>query len=250
MRAVGRAGGLGRFGVQVGVTLAGGALVLTGCTTKHDHAAPAPSPSADPTTAATITTAPPASPSASAVAVVLPTACSQLLPLGTLERIVGFGVLGQVKYLRAAPVPKSGRTGRVTCTYGNPATPVASGRPSPTPTAAAVPPLVQASYITYVDAKTAAARVQSTVETDGATAVVTEATVAGKPANILVGSASSELLMSDGARTVVVVLSPEVVNSAKAPAALKAIAESMLAFGRPSPSASVVASSSASGTSL
>jgi hypothetical protein len=250
MRAVGRPGGLGRLGVHVGIACAASLVVLAGCTTKHYDAAPSPSPSADPTITAPASSAPPVSPSASAASPVLPTACSQLLPLGTLERIVGFGVLGQVNYLRAAPVPKSGRTGRVTCTYGNPAAPVVYGRPSPSPTGPAVLPLAQASYITYVDAKTAAARVQTTVEADGATAVVTETTVDGKPANILVGSASSELLMSDGARTIVVVVSAELVNSAKAAAALKAIAESMLAFGRPSPSASVVASSSASGTSL
>ena len=250
MPAVGRSGGLDRFGVPAGVVLAAAGLaLLTGCTTKRYNAAP--SPSADQTRAAPVSSTPPAaSSSPSPTAAVLPSACSQLLPLGTLERIIGFGVLGQVNYLRAAPVPQSGRTGRVTCTYGNPAAAVVSGRPSPTATGPATLPLVQASYITYVDAKTAAARVQTTVEADGATAVVTETTVAGKAANILVGSSSSELVMSDGARTIVVVVSPEVLNSAKAPAALTAIAESMLAFGRPAPSASVVASASAAGATL
>jgi hypothetical protein len=141
-----------------------------------------------------------------------------------------------VTYLRAAPVPQSGRTGRVTCGYGAPK-PIASGTASPGATAKpAAPPLVQASYITYVDAKTAAARVQSTVEADAASAVVTEATVDGRPANILLSSQSSELVMSDGARTLVVVLQPVVVAADKAPAALKAIAALMLQFGRPAQS--------------
>jgi hypothetical protein len=171
--------------------------------------------------------------SASPSAAALPAGCSQLLPLGALQRILGFGILGQVTYLRAAPVPKSGRTGRVTCGYGTPAA-LPTGAVSPSATASpSGQPLVQVSYITYIDAKTAAARVQTTVEADGATAVVTEATVNGKPANILIGSTSSELVMADGARTIVVVVSPEVLAPGKAPAALKAIAESMLRFDRP-----------------
>src|SRR5450755_1595304 len=129
---------------------------VAGCTTKTTSAPPAPVTShiAAPTTAS-----PAASPTASAVsgssspsAPVLPAGCSQLLPLGTLEKILGFGILGQVNYLKAAPVPQSGRTGRVTCSYGNstgeiPVSPTASpskGSASPAP-----PPLLQISYITY-----------------------------------------------------------------------------------------------------
>jgi len=153
-----------------------------------------------------------------------------------------------VNYLKAAPVPVSGRTGRVTCSYGNstgeaPVSPTASA--SGKTTAAAAPaPLLQVSYITYVDAKTAAARVQTTVEADGAAAVVTDVTVSGKPANVLIGSNSSELVMSDGARTIVAVASSTVLTSDKAPAGLEAIAAAMLRFDRPAP-----ASASAAGTS-
>jgi len=164
-----------------------------------------------------------------------------------LEKILGFGILGQVSYLKAAPVPQSGRTGRVTCSYGNstgeiPVSPTASpsGKVTPSPTPA---PLLQISYITYVDAKTAAARVQTTVEADGASAVVTDVTVNGKPANVLIGSTSSELVMSDGARTIVVVALATVLTPDKAPAGLESIAEAMLKFGQASASPSAASTS-------
>jgi hypothetical protein len=224
-------------------------LLLSGCTKKANHPAPTVSPSTSVPPASSSPSASPLASTTSPAAAVLPTACSQLLPLGALQRILGFGILGQVTYLRAAPVPQSGRTGRVTCGYGAPKA-LTSGTPSPGATAKpAGPPLVQASYITYVDAKTAAARVQSTVEADAANAVVTEATVNGLPANILLGSQSSELVMSDGARTLVVVLQPVVVAADKAPAALKAVAALMLQFGRPSPSGSASGSSGSASSS-
>jgi hypothetical protein len=228
------------------------AVAVAGCTTKTSSTPPAPVTSQS----VAATTAPPAaSPTASVAPVssspsapVLPAGCSQLLPLGTLEKILGFGILGQVNYLKAAPVPQSGRTGRVTCSYGNstgevPGSPAAA--PSGKTTASAAPaPLLQVSYITYVDAKTAAARVLTTVDADGASAVVTDVTVGGKPANVLIGSSSSELVMSDGARTIVAVASSTVLTPDKAPAGLEAIAAAMLRFDRPVP-----ASPSAAGTS-
>jgi hypothetical protein len=220
-------------------------VAVAGCTTKTSSAPPAPvtsesvaSTTAPPTASPTASVA---SGSASPSAPVLPAGCSQLLPLGTLEKILGFGILGQVNYLKAAPVPVSGRTGRVTCSYGNstgevPVSPTAS--PSGKTTAPAAPaPLLQVSYITYIDAKTAAARVQTTVEADGASALVTDVTVGGKPANVLIGSNSSELVMSDGARTIVAVASSTVLTPDKAPAGLEAIAAAMLRFDRPAPAA-------------
>lgn len=195
------------------------------------HAAPVSSASVAPSVSAS-----PSGP-------VLPAGCSQLLPLGTLETILGFGILGQVNYLRAAPVPQSGRTGRVTCTYGTaPGAPAATAtaptvKPSASgakPSASPTPvPLVQVSYITYVDASTAAGRVQTTIQADGASADVSTVSVSGKAAFILIGPTASELVMSDLARTFVVELSPTLVTSDKAPAALEAIAAAMLRFGQP-----------------
>src|SRR6185437_1517971 len=231
----------------VGLAVAVGA---SGCTTKAKPIIPPPvvsqsSSSTAPTLAPTPTVAPAstsAAVSASPSAPVLPAGCSQLLPLATLETILGFGILGQVNYLKAAPVPQSGRTGRVTCTYGTAPGAAAPTVPTPTPTSTVKPtgkpsasptpvPLVQVSYITYVDASTAAGRVQTTIEADATSAAVSNVTVSGKPAFVLIGPTFSELVMSDLARTIVVELSPTLVTADKAPAALEAMAAAMLKFG-------------------
>lgn len=201
------------------------AVVLSGCTSHGKKASPPPS-SFTPVTAPTPSTPPPSS--SAPPEAVLPKGCSQLLPLGVVQQALGVGLVGGVTYLRAAPVPQSGRTGRVTCGYGTPmSSPAASGA-TPTPTGK---PLVEVSYITYVDAKTAASRVALTVQTDGATSTIHKVTVAGKPASVLTGKEWNELLMADGDRTVVVVVQPTVLTAEKAPAALTAMAEKMLAFG-------------------
>jgi hypothetical protein len=242
------------------------AVGATGCTSKAKPIIPPPvvSPSTS-TTAPTLAPTPTVAAaststlvSASPSAPVLPAGCSQLLPLATLERILGFGILGQVNYLKAAPVPQSGRTGRVTCTYGSAPGAAAPTAPTPSPTSTAKPtgkptpsptpvPLVQVSYITYVDASTAAGRVQTTIEADAANAAVSNVSVSGKAAFILIGPTFSELVMSDLARTIVVELSPTLVTSDKAPAALEGIAAAMLRFGA-APSGSAAASPSAGGS--
>src|SRR5450432_2672795 len=178
-------------GLVACATMIGG-LVLTGCTTSPQQApTPLPSVSVTPSVSTPpVVSSPAPSVASSSSAPALPAGCSQLLSLGTLDRILGFGVLGQVTYLRAAPVLQSGRTGRVTCSYGNPATTTAGVSPSTSAPTASATPLVQVSYITYTDAAIAAARVQATVEADGASGVVTPTTVSGKPADIVIGTKS------------------------------------------------------------
>ena len=135
----------GVAGVLVALVLA----CVTGCITKksgtpstpvvsHIAASTSPPPAVVSPTASVASSASGAAASPSAP--VLPAGCSQLLPLGTLEKILGFGILGQVNYLKAAPVPQSGRTGRVTCSYGNstgeiPVSPTASPSGKVTPLA-------------------------------------------------------------------------------------------------------------------
>lgn len=214
------------------------ATALSACTSKSKSASPPPS-SFTPVTAPTPSAAAPSS--SAPPEAVLPKGCSQLLPLGVVQQALGVGLVGGVTYLRAAPVPQSGRTGRVTCGYGTPmSTPAASGA-TPTPTGK---PLVEVSYITYVDAKTAASRVALTVQTDGASAAIHKATVAGKPASVLTGKDWNELLMSDGARTLVIVVQPTVLTADKAPAALTTMAEKMLQFGAAQSSAPATAPAS------
>jgi hypothetical protein len=228
---------LGALAVVLGLA----PLALSACTSHGKQASqPPPSSSFTPVAAPAPSTPPPSS---AAPEVVLPKGCTQLLPLGVVQQALGVGLIGGVTYLRAAAVPQSGRTGRVTCGYGTPmSTPAASGA-SPTPTGK---PLVEVSYITYTDAKTAAGRVALTVQNDGASSTIHKVTVAGKPASVLTGKEWNELLMSDGARTIVVVVQPTVLTAEKAPAALTAMAEKMLSFGAAAPS-SAPASAPASG---
>jgi len=227
------------------VAIAVGTL-LTGCTAHAKKQQPTASAFASALTSAPVS--PAASAPASAVAAVLPAGCAQLLSLQAVEQSLGVALLGGVTYLRAAAVPQSGRTGRVTCGYGTPmvtpsASPGSSAQPTPTPRGS---PLVQASYITYVDATTAKDRVALTVQTDGASSTVTKVDVNGNPAAVLTGPQWSELLMSDGARTIVVVAQPSILPAPKATAALIAMAKVMLSFGAPAASQAVSPSAAAS----
>ena len=223
------------------------ALVATACTTPHPKADEPPALSPAPVVSSQVDSPAPASSSVPAQAV-LPAGCPQLLPLGVVEQALGGPLFGEVTYLRAAPVPKSGRTGRVTCGYGTstdaPDIGVASPAASPTP---AGDPLVSASYITYTDAATAASRVALTVQTDGASSTVSKVDVGGLEASVLLGPKWNELVMSDGARTIVVEAAPRVLPNAQAPAALTAMAKVMLQFGAPPASASASAAVSPAG---
>jgi hypothetical protein len=220
--------------------------LVAACTTHPSNSTqgsgPALSPSGPPVSSLAASPAP-ASSSAPPPAI-LPAGCPQLLPLGVVEQALGSPLYGQVTYLRAAPVPQSGRTGRVTCGYGT--SPTAPGvGPSPAPSATpSGEPLVEASYITYTDAKTAASRVALTVQTDGASSTVTKVSVGALPASVLLGPTWNELVMADGARTIVVEASPKALPNANAATALISMATVMLKFGA-APSSSAAASTSA-----
>lgn len=153
----------------------------------------------------------------------LPAACNQLLPLGTVDSALGGHLAGETSFLKAAPLPASGRTGRITCGYG--VTVGADGTKSP--------PLVEVSYITYVDATTASHRVDLTInnsKTAGST--VTDVQVSGKPAAVLTNQTASVLVMGDGNRTLVVSVDASLV-AAGSTAPLIAMATAMLAVGPP-----------------
>jgi len=224
------------------------ALALTSCTSHHAPAGPSLTPSA-PGFSSPVDSPAPASSSTPPKAA-LPAGCGELLPLGTVERILGGPPLrGEVTYLRAAPVPQSGRTGRVTCGYGTPMSAAQSGSPSKSPVPTPTPvgdPLVEVSYITYVDAKTARQRVALTVQNDAAQATLSQVDVNGSQAAVLIGGQWQELLMADGARTIVVEVAPAILPAAKAPAALTAMAKAMLVFGTPASSGLASPSAAAS----
>ncbi len=211
---------------HVAAVLAAIGVLLAGCSSHSKDNIPTPTlQSPAPETSIASTSPAPASSSAMPEAV-LPRGCAQLLPLATVQQALGVALQGETNYLRAAPVPQSGRTGRVTCDYG---VPTSSAGQSASPTAG-TRGLVEASYITYVDAKTAESRVHLTVQTDGQSSSISNVTVGGKPGFVLLGKEWNELVLADGARTIVVEAAPSVLPAAKAPAALAAMASVMLQF--------------------
>lgn len=219
-------------------------VLLAGCSSHSKDNIPTPTlQSPAPETSIAVTSPAPASSSAMPEAV-LPRGCAQLLPLATVQQALGVALQGATNYVRAAPVPQSGRTGRVTCDYGIPAPPASAGTSaSPSPGTRG---LVEASYITYVDAKTAESRVHLTVQTDGQASSISNVTVGGKPGFVLLGKEWNELVMADGARTIVVEAAPSVLPAAKAPAALAAMASVMLQFDAEHSSGAVSSSASPS----
>jgi hypothetical protein len=149
---------------------------------------------------------------------VLPAGCGELLPRQTVDSALGSHLEGKVTFLNAAPVPGSGRTGRVTCGYG--VTSDAAGANSA--------PLVEVSYITYIDAATAAHRVDLTVANDTkAGSTVTDADVEGIPAFVLTSGTATVLVFAEGSHTFVVKVDASLVPAGTS-APLVTIASSMV----------------------
>ncbi len=197
------------------------ALTLAGCGGSPKPAGPSVS-LLPPEPSESQTPEPPASPTAEA-STFLPAACNQLLPPGTVDTALGGHLAGETTFLKAAPLPASGRTGRVTCGYG--VTVAADGTKSP--------PLVEASYITYTDAATAAHRVDLTIAKDKAAgATATEVEVNGKPATVLTSQAASVLVMADGTRTLVLSVDATLV-AAGSTTPMVTMATAMLTVGPP-----------------
>jgi hypothetical protein len=218
----------GTAGLRVAAVALVTLVAATGCSS-HNASAPTPSLSTPPPSTSAPAPSAQHSTQPTNAGPVLPAGCSQLLPLQAVQDALGVGVVGKVTYLKAAPVPQSGRTGRVTCGYGAPG---GTGSASPSGAAPSGAPLVQVSYITYTDAATAAGRVTLTVQHDGQSATISKATVDGAPAWVLVGKVWDELVMADGARTIVVEVSPSILSPEKAPVALTAMATTMLKFAK------------------
>lgn len=166
-------------------------LALAGCT------GPGTPPASSPTASRplTATGVPTATPTPTASAARLPTSCAALLPVTAVTRAVGQPVQGRTTYLSAAPVPQSGRTGRVTCGYG-----VTTG-----PDGKDTPPVVEASLIAYVDAGAAQRQLDVTLTAaQGRGNTLAQVTVAGGPAYVLTDPSSATLVLRRDAYTVVV----------------------------------------------
>jgi hypothetical protein len=153
-------------------------------------------------------------------AAALPT-CPHLVTDDDVAHALGKAPGGTDTFVRAAPLPQIGRTGRVTCGFGVQANPDGSK----------TPPAVEASLMTYTDTAAAGRRVDAAVQSDKAAgAKVSQVTVSGRPASVDVATnGAATLLLADGNRTIVITLAPNAVPPDKAQAVLTTLAGTILA---------------------
>jgi hypothetical protein len=189
------------------------AVLLAGCTSGGNSAAP--STSASPSGTASGSGSATATPTVTAAA--LPESCQGMLPLLDLDQALGVPLVGQTLYIKGVPEPKIKRTGRVTCRLG--VVKVAGGKSGP--------PRLEVGVSSYTDEAAATDRVQSTVTgLRGQGARPTDVQVRGLKATVLAGAGTSgTLVIATGARTVVISLADRVVHGGTTVKALTAVAE-------------------------
>ena len=147
--------------------------------------------------------------------------CPAVLPVVTVDRVVGKPVPGKTSFIVNLPDYPIGQVQRINCQYGL-ATP--AGKTTP-PSA----PLVEASVSLYNTAAHATARVAATRETwreHGASPRAV--TVAGHPAVVLTGYGSPLLVLGVGARTVALSVAATLVPATRLDAVLTSLAASAL----------------------
>jgi hypothetical protein len=124
-----------------------------------------------------------------------------MLPFTDLDRALGRPLFGRTVFTQGVAQPSIGRTGRVTCGYGVPA----SGRGTPP---------VEVGVSTYKDVESATSRVEATVSqlrSIGAGQI--QATVSGLPATALSTGTSFTVLLAQGARTIAVTVQRSLGNT-------------------------------------
>jgi hypothetical protein len=188
------------------------------------------------------TAADPASPAPTAG---VPELCEDLLTFGRLVQILqvpldgGTGRVFNDDYLS-----DSGRTGRLTCTYGvptdldEPATPGQPAAPAPVPPTP-VPPPVEISVSGYTEADVAGARVEATVAgAQGSGTQIEAQAIGGRDGFVLNDPEDVSFVVADGARTYVVTLRHGVVPAAAERVVLLGLAGELLGEPVPTPTAS------------
>lgn len=169
----------------VGIVVAAAAV---GCSSGGDDPVAAPSSSAPAATSSA-----PASPTPTPTPN-LPSGCDSLLPFTDMDQALGRPLFGETRSVRGVAQPSIGRTARLTCQYGLPA----SGR-------GAAP--VEVGVSTYVDEKSATDRVAATVagiRTGGGASSQSQVTVAGLPATVVGNRSSFTCVLAKGDRTIAV----------------------------------------------
>lgn len=193
--------------------LAGVALVatvgLTGCSNTQEPVVPVvptPGQSSVAGTDAPGGTGPVPSPSSTTG---VPELCSELASSGQVAQILKVPMQGETRRIYNDEfLPDSGRTGRLTCSYGVPVPPEGATpppAPAPAPTPAPVPLRVAVSG--YTDAETASGRIGSTVDSAYARGgQVVAQSVAGRDGFLLSDAEDISFVVADGIRTYVITL--------------------------------------------
>lgn len=208
-------------------------LVLAGCSASEPEVPVVPTPDAstggDGTEAAGEPTPSPTSTTG------VPELCGDLAGAGEIAQILQVPVQGEtVRVYNDEFLPDSGRTGRLTCSYG--VAEVPEGQ-TPPPTPAPVP--LEIAVSGYTDAETAAGRIASTVDgAQAAAATVTAQTVDGRDGFLLSDPEDISFVMADDVRTYVITLRHGVVPPAAEPVVLVNLAAHLLGADAATPAPS------------
>ncbi len=159
--------------------------------------------------------------------------CSDLLPVTTIEGVLGKTVVGKSSDVLGIAEPNIGRLTYLNCRYGLAA--AVKGKPAPAPQ-------VEIGISLYKSVAQAAQRVQGTIEDYRSHGSTQQAAAAGTfPATILTGYGAPTIVVAAGARTVAVTVLASLIAGtsstslvALAKAALDATAQYVGAPGGPS----------------
>lgn len=166
------------------------------------------------------------------VAAAVPEECTDLVSAARLAQIVQVPITGDSRRVYNDDfLPDSGRTGRLTCSYGLPV--VAPGAtPPPTP----APPAIEIAVSSYTDAEIAAGRIESTVEAAQAGGgQVSAQPVGGRDGFILADTEDITIVVADGVLTYVATMRRGFVPPAAEPVVLLGLASAMLGVPSPTP---------------
>ncbi|SDU75177.1 hypothetical protein SAMN04488563_4908 [Jiangella alkaliphila] len=199
-------------------------LVLAGCSNGDEPEVPVVPTSGEPTEGDGTEAAedPTASPTSTTG---VPEECGDLASAGDVAQILQVPMQGEtIRVYNDEFLPDSGRTGRLTCSYGVPEAPEGQ-TPPPTP-----PPVpLEIAVSGYTDAETAAGRIDPTVDdAQAAGALVTAQTVAGRDGFLLSDAEDVSFVVADDVRTYVITLRHGVVAAAAEPVVLVNLAAHVL----------------------
>ncbi|NDL55493.1 hypothetical protein [Phytoactinopolyspora mesophila] len=206
------------------------ALLVASCTDQEEPEVPeVPGGTEQPTDGAEATEA--ANPTADPTELDVPFECSELLTAGRVVQIVQTSIDGETRRVYNDEfLESSGRTGRLTCQYG---VPTADSTASPTPSGDEQGPAVEIAVSSYVDAETAAGRIEATL---GSTSRdIDPQTIGGNEGYLLTGDDDVTFIAAEGVRTYVISLRRGLVPEAAEVVVILELAAEMLDVPVPTP---------------